>query len=541
MGESFVGYGIVAIRLILGGVLLAAAFFKLRHGDQAKDFIAKVGIPTRFVSVAYLSAVTAEALTGLFFIIGASSLTPVAGAFLFTVFIGALVRTRGSEQPCACLGNHQKPKSLLQTLVPRVAGLVACMFLLVVPEQASATPSLVSVALAGAPIAWIVRPRRSTTQVANVREGESQIEGRSPNGEGSRDDLRVDRRAALLRGGGLAAAGLVVPVNRLGNLLGFDCCYPPCPTGTKCYSSSTGQCTCMHPVVDRVQQLVGDPFPPPPPCDCQCQYEEPNCLEECQSGENCAQTECSVYCEKPGAECVVEFIMYLECIAACADAYDTCHANCMIKYYQCCASQGGCARGVNPRSVAILSQGRHIAERHGEWSGRAYLVNAIAGEAALVSRFVSMALSPHFSLLQPAKQRFVKTTLEERSDELLASVDTYRRDVADAFVMEGVKRNDSLGQAGLAISRGLDVGGLFSSAGTRRNQTRSASTNSRATKAKRSSTGKVGLPGRVRASIEQSGEVLRFAELLELPSNALPRLVAQGWRRDLNDVLQKIS
>ena len=532
-----------AVRLVLGAVFLLAAAFKVTRRGQTYEFIGALGVPDAVVPASYVLTIVVEASVGALFLVGATKLAALAGSVLFAVFLGVLVRVRDTKQPCACLGNSDKEAPLIRRALPRIAGLVACLALLLMPLDLAVSPSAMSYLFAAGPIMWIVRPRKARTSATDRPASKVDTTGppkHSSDTSGLGASELVDRRSALTRGAGLAAAGLVMPMAKLGNLLGFSCCWPECSANEYCYSSATGQCSCMPDPVQRVQQLVDQVYQPdpPPPCDCQCQYEEPNCQEECQEGDDCIQTTCSVYCEKPGAECTLEFILYLECIASCADAFDECHAECLRLYYQCCASQpGGCARGTNPRALATLNKAHRLGKTDGRWAERAWLTNAIYRESSVVTAFSTMALSPHFSALSRKHQRFVRATLAKRSEGLLSSVDTYRREVTDKFTLAGVSRAERLGTEALRLSR--------ASSSERRalaNEPIDAGVLEVKPRPKRSTSAirsKSDLDGQLRAAVDRSENLLHFAALVEISERATPVILLKEWQRDLREVLRR--
>lgn len=137
-------------------------------------------------------------------------------------------------------------------------------------------------------------------------------------------------RRALLRQGATASVGVAAlltgsPLSALGQVLESPC--GECPSGTECWCSSTGQCTCSP---------VDPPVNPGPP-DC----EPPDVAhcdpERCRQGCAAGIAECNYTCPLDCAE--GDPNLYQACLTACENACVgqafNCAIQCTTQFYAC--------------------------------------------------------------------------------------------------------------------------------------------------------------------------------------------------------------
>ena len=527
----------VSTRLIIGAVLLLAGIFKIRRRARTEAFIGEIGVPSVAVPAAYWMAVACELVTGILLMAGFAIGATMATA-LFVVFLIALVRTRSSQQPCACLGGDSGSDSFIRKIAPRVGGLVACLALGFNWEAAQGFPSNTALVLAGLPLVWIVRPRRAREEFVSLNSTTSETSSASGLKTEGRT-LEVDRRAALQKVGGLALAGLAIPATRLGNLFGVRCiCQDPCPRKSRCYASPNGQCYCKPYAVDDVEETVYDEIidpEPDPPCDCECQYDHD--LEYCGSDpgdRDCIfESGCAFNCANPAApDCAASILWWGICLLDCFLTHGTrvgpCEAEAYLAYAGCKAENGA------PDSAP--------------WAERAWLSDALFRETLPVTIAGFVALSPAFELSNRGEKRFYQQSLETTSEGLLMRASALQRVIRDRSVMSTIERSKRLGRFGIALSQELGgSNGASEGDGIRMrpaNRLTSAGVSARSRKKPRVRAAALSVD-RMQRRLQVSNKLLdeqqQLMKKLQIHrDNPFDRMLRE-WRRDFTRLLREID
>jgi uncharacterized membrane protein YphA (DoxX/SURF4 family) len=569
----------IAARLIIGCVLLAAGIFKVRRQNQTHQFIRDVGFTANAVRSIYVVTVALELSTGLLLIAGVASAAAVS-SLLFTSFVVALVRTRRVDKPCGCLGSNRSSHSLFVRLLFRFAGVAGSIVILIVPGVGR-TPSVLSILIAAFSLGWILRPRRSPVEAGVTFSGETEpgaSHGESADVAAIRSVTRkgasevrvaarglpefsttlasgVNRRAALQRAMGMATLGAVVPVTRLGNLLGYTCCSPdPCPRNFYCDQRHPyGGCYCepepTKPTHDHVRDVADQALPPPPdppPCNCKCQFEE--CMESYgyPSGWDCVN-QCGFFCTPPyGTACAITAASYVYCEANCVTGPTMEEAvTCAAQHQQCCAGNPNdptCSRPGLFGSQFTLGPGLEVPDDLSLWRARAGIVSALYIESVVPTVLDVLGKSTLFDSLERDLQASIRSDLDQRSRKLLERTTRQRRMFSDRFVRAGIDRNRRLAQDGLSTGRKLDQEDVSSPTGhLKKLSVRGARPGE--TASPQSSPGPSAMPlwrSGPEVCLKELETRRRIATALAIPEGSLPATLATEWERDLKR-LQRVT
>jgi hypothetical protein len=179
-----------------------------------------------------------------------------------------------------------------------------------------------------------------------------------------------------------------------------------------------------------------------------------------------------------------------------------------------------------------------MGEQHGVWAERAWAFKYLYSQSFVVTTFAGMAGSPLFGELKNRQKRFVRGTLEKRSELLISTGVNLREELSDGFTKDLAARALQIGKHGLrAVSEeptnpvmGLDHPGedVFS---IDNSKVSLSAEKIDITEMRR----------RINASITQIDKDKRFVDTLGLESGSLPRVVTDEWRRDAQKILAALG
>ncbi len=363
---------------------------------------------------------------------------------------------------------------------------------------------------------------------------------------------RVDRREALRRVVGIAASGALLPAAGLGAWKRLDCCDPPCPTGSECYGSPTGQCGCTPRKVNDVIESVN---PSGEPRCCECEHQQ--CVDGCNEGQeacdqNCVVdfTDCSSGIDPHNPPsylpCVISLTDYLGCIITCKNQHGWLNCEfwfCGVEFATCQAGSQAPGQPLQVQeSQALASTAELIRRKEGAWAEKTWLVDGLYRQSKYISALAAVAVSPVFELLKGRVRALVLSELEHDAGHLVARTGSLRGQFDDRFLKDALERNATLARYVVRVTEKLDAGSVVRSVTgipgrARASARRENDKPNRGTDPLKGLSLRQHLRSQIRNDLTSAEVIRRIAKQIQVPQESPLWRINQQWRSSLRHLL----